>query len=160
MSVAEVSRDRVEGRLASLEQAYSSFPVNQTTLSVAPNVYERARERCRDGLVEVYVTVRNDADEVLLVEGDDQWAVPHAEPGSGDRLEERARRAVREDSGVECTITDLRKTIIVSLRDEDDPEREPVYRLITVFAGEHVAGSPDGAVQWRATLPDSALPSF
>ena len=84
MRVADLSKDRVAERLGALEEAYSSFPVNQTTLSVSGDAYERARERCTTGLADVYVQVYDDAGEVLLVESDDGLTVPHAEPGTDE----------------------------------------------------------------------------
>ena len=70
MSVGEVSRERVEQRLVSLDEAFESFPVNQTTLTVAPETYRQVREQAQQGLVDAYVQLSNDAGQVLLGEGD------------------------------------------------------------------------------------------
>jgi len=158
MSVTELSRDRVEGRLASLEETYSSFPINQTTLSVSTGVYERAHERCEAGLVDVYVTVYNDAEDVLLLENEDAWELPHAESATGERLEERARTEVRNATGVRCSITGVRRVTILGLLDETEADCDPVYQLVAVLSARHVEGSPGEAVEWRSTLPDSARP--
>lgn len=160
MSVAEVSRERVEERLAALEESYSSFPVNQTTLTVTGAVYERARERCRGRLVDVYVQVFDDDENVLLVEGDGSWVVPHCEPESDERLEAGARRALGEETEVDCRITGLRRATILGVLDEEAPERAPVYRLVAVFVGEHVDGLPGEGAAWHSQLPDSALPTY
>ncbi|ELZ22804.1 hypothetical protein C475_16921, partial [Halosimplex carlsbadense 2-9-1] len=86
MSVAEVSRDRVEERLVALEDEYSGFPINQTTLTVPSDAYERAGERCERGIVDAYVQLYNDSDDVLLVERDGEWVVPHGEPATTERV--------------------------------------------------------------------------
>ncbi|PSP51619.1 hypothetical protein BRC67_07185 [Halobacteriales archaeon QH_3_68_24] len=90
MAVVEVSREVIEERLGALEEAYPSFTVNQTTLSVSPEAYDRAREQCRDGVADVYVQVHNEADDVLLVEGHREWTVPNVR----GRLRRRTGRGV------------------------------------------------------------------
>jgi len=169
MSVAEVTRDRVEERLAALEEDYSGFPVNQTTIAVSRAAYERASERCERGIVDAYVQLYNERDDVLLVEDDDEWVVPHAEPRTGKRVVADTERAVREHTGIDCTLVDLTRVTILGVRDEDDPDRPPVYRMIAVFTAEadrqagasadpSEAATADG-VRWHPTLPDSAVPT-
>lgn len=158
MSVADLSGDRVAERLGALEEAYS-FPVNQTTLSVSRTAYERARERCAEGLADVYVQVSNDAGDVLLVERSGEWVVPHAKPDRGERLEVATQRAVAEWTGVDCRLTELERATILGVRNESDPDCEAVYRLVIVFGGEHVGGVPGEGAAWHADLPESAFPS-
>jgi len=158
MRAVELSGERVADRLGALEEAYAPFPVNQTTLSVSEAAYERARERCAAGFADVYVQVYNGADEVLLVEHDGEWVVPHAEPARSERLEGGTRRALAEQTGVECRLTALERVTILGVRHEDDPQREPVYRLVAVFAAERTGGAPQEGVAWHADLPESALP--
>lgn len=159
MSTADLSGDRVADRLGVLEEAYASFPVNQTTLSVSTETYERARERCSNGLADVYVQVYDEAENVLLVESGGGWVVPHAEPRVEERLETGTRRILAERTGVECRLTDVERATILGVRHESDTARDPVYRLVAVFAAEHVAGAPADGAAWHADLPDSALPS-
>jgi len=175
MSVAEVSRDRVEERLVALEEAYSGFPINQTTLAVPSDAYERASRRCERGIVDAYVQLYNDNEDVLLVDRDGEWVVPHGEPGTGERVVPGTEAAVREVTGVECSLTELSRVTILGVRDEDDPDRPPVYRLVAVFVAEtdgdgaaDDAPAPDGTddgeagpddVRWHPTLPESAVPS-
>lgn len=160
MPVAELSRERVAERLTGLQESYDSFPINQTTLTVATDAYERARDRCQRGLVDAYVQVSDDDGDVLLVERDGGWVVPHAEPGPGKRIETGARQAVRERTGVECSVTGLRRVTILGVRDVGDRERPPVYRLVAVFTADRVAGSPADGSAWHADLPESALPTY
>ncbi|MFB6139319.1 MAG: NUDIX domain-containing protein [Halosimplex sp.] len=172
MGVAAVSRDRVEERLASLEEAYSGFPIDQTTIAVPREAYERASERSERGIVDAYVQLYNERGDALLVERDEGWTVPHGEPGIGERVVPGTERAVRERTGVDCEITDLGRVTILGVRDEEAPDRGPVYRLIAVFTAETTAdaeaGGADGVatdgttadgVRWHSTVPDSAVPS-
>ncbi len=183
MSVAEVSRDRVEERLVALEDEYGGFPINQTTLAVPSDAYERAGERCERGIVDAYVQLYNDSDDVLLVERDGEWVVPHGEPATSERVVPGTEAAVREATGVGCSLTDLTRVTILGVRDEDHPDRPPVYRLVAVFVAEaDESGSTDRVsavdaaegrgelradagddrtpegVRWHPTLPDSAVP--
>jgi ADP-ribose pyrophosphatase YjhB (NUDIX family) len=160
MSVAEASRDRVEQRLAALERAYDSFAINQTTLTVGADAYRRARERCDEELVDTYVQVYNDDDDVLLVENGESWTVPHAEPRRTERLETGVRRAVDDQTGVTCEVTDLDRVTILGVRNEEDPDRSPVYRLVAVFVADYRDGAPGDAVAWHSELPDAALPAY
>lgn len=160
MPVADLSRDVVEERLGALEEAYASFPINQTTLSVPSNAYRRARDRCRVGVVDVYLQVYDDAGDVLLVEGDRDWVVPSVQPPTSAPLEFGVSSALAEQTGVECRITDLERVTILGVSHEGDPDRETIYRLVAVFAAEHTAGSPGPNAAWRAELPESALPDY
>lgn len=169
MSVAEGSRERVEDRLVALEEDYSGFPVNQTTLAVPRGTYERASERCERGVVDAHVQLYNAEDDVLLVEDDDEWMIPHIEPRASDRVVPGTERIIRERTGLDCGITGVKRVTILGIRDEDDPDRPSVYRLSAVFTaegtreGESLAEEvPVGAtedIRWESTLPDSAVPS-
>jgi len=169
MSVAEVSRDRVEERLVALEDEYSGFPINQTTLTVPSDAYERAGERCERGIIDAYVQLYNDSEDVLLVERDGEWVVPHGELATTERVVPGTEAAIREATGVGCSLTDLTRATILGVRDEDDPDRPPVYRLIAVFVAETEGSDATGRVstadatpedvRWHPTLPESAVPS-
>ncbi|MFB6195172.1 MAG: hypothetical protein ABEI80_03300 [Haloplanus sp.] len=160
MAVADLSRDVVEECLGALEEAYASFPVNQTTLSVSPDAYRRARDRVNEGLADVYVQVYNDDDDVLLVDGDREWVVPNVTPPANVSLELGVSDAVAETTGVECELTDLERVTILGVCHEGDPERETVYRLVAVFVGERTSGAPGEDAAWHSDLPDSALPRY
>jgi ADP-ribose pyrophosphatase YjhB (NUDIX family) len=160
MAVADLSRDVVEERLGALEEAYASFTVNQTTLSVAPETYQRARDRFTEGLADAYVQVYDDGDDVLLVEGEREWVVPSVSPPSDDPLERGVSRAVADHTGVECAVTDLERVTILGVCDQEEPERATVYRLVAVFTAERTGGAPEENAEWHSDLPDSALPRY
>jgi ADP-ribose pyrophosphatase YjhB (NUDIX family) len=159
MAVADLSRDVVEERLGALEEAYASFTVNQTTLGVSQGTYDRVRDRCTEGLADVYVKVSDDAGDVLLVEREGGWEVPSVRPPASDSLEIGVTRRLAAETGVECRITDLERVTILGVCHEDDPERGTVYRLLAVFDAEHTAGTPVSGVDWHSQLPESALPT-
>lgn len=158
MSVAEVSRERVEQRLARLDDAFDSFTVNQTTLSVSEAAYERARNRCQTSLIDAYVQVYDDDGDVLLVADDDGAVVPHAQLRRETELRDGAREVVRDLTGVDCEVTGLRRVTILGVCDEDAPECSPVYRLVTVLTAERTGGSPDPDAGWYDDVPESAFP--
>lgn len=160
MAVADLSRDVVEERLGALEEAYASFAVNQTTLSVPPEAYRRARDHFTEGLADVYVQVYDEDDDVLLVEGDREWVVPSVKPPSDAPLELGVCRALAEDVGVECEVTDLERVTILGVCHEDDPDRATVYRLVAVFAARRTGGTAGDDAAWHSDLPDSALPRY
>ena len=160
MPVAERSRERVQSRIATFEETYDSFPINQTTLSVSAAAYRRARERCHEGTVDAYVRIHGDSDDVLLVDGDDGAVVPNVVLGPEERLEAGARRAVSEATGVECSVTSLDRVTILGIRNDDDPDHDPVYRLVVVLTGSYVDGTPTADAAWHPTLPETAVPRY
>jgi 8-oxo-dGTP pyrophosphatase MutT (NUDIX family) len=69
-----------------------------------------------------------------------------------------ATRAVREEVGVECTVTDLAQVHL--LYADDGTGREPVPRPFALFVARHESGEPRAvgegveAARWWSTLPD------
>jgi len=159
MATVGSSGDVIADQMGALEEAYAGFPVNQVTLSVSREAYERARERCSEGFVDVYVEVYNESGQALLVERDGEPVVPHARPCRDERLETGVRRRIRERTGVECRVTDVQRATILGVRDETTPDPDPVYRLVAVFVAERTGGSPSGDAVWRSGIPESALPN-
>ncbi|MFB6307770.1 MAG: NUDIX domain-containing protein [Haloarculaceae archaeon] len=152
MGVGEQSRRRIRERLDRLEQRYGSFPVNQTTLRVPREAYERAVDRSESGLADVYVEVRDD-DDVLFVRGDDAWQLPHGQTEAGESLEAGARRLVRESTGVDVRIDGLVRATIAGLRNGADPNAEPVYRLVVVFIARATESIDSEDARWRESSP-------
>jgi len=159
MSVGEVSRERVEQRLVSLDETFDSFPVNQTTLTVSPETYRQVRERTEQGLVDAYVQLYDDADRVLLDSADGEGVVPSVEPSPGETIVDGVCRAVDDLTGVDCSLTGLERVTILGVCREDADDPDPVYRLVVVFAGDAVGGTPGSGFEWVDTVPESALPA-
>lgn len=160
MSAADLSGDRIADRLGALEDGWASFPVNQTTLSVSPDAYERARRRCESGLADVYVQIYDEEDDVLLVEGDDGWVVPHAQPDPDVSLERGTCRALAEQTGVQCELTALERATILGVRNDADSDVEPVYRLVAVFGADRVGGSPAPGAAWHSDVSGAEPPTY
>ncbi|MFB6183276.1 MAG: NUDIX hydrolase [Haloarculaceae archaeon] len=159
MDISSRSRERVASRIERLEETYESFPVNQTTLAVPARGYERALERSKKGLADVYIEVYNDDGEVLLVHSEGSREIPRGQTKSNESLEAGARREVRESAGVECTIEDIHQATIFGVVDEDDADRDPVYRLVVVFVGRFEGAVTKGAsVEWHHEMPEHVRP--
>lgn len=147
-------KDRVEGRLAALEDRYGSFPVNQTTFTMSGPRYERVRELHGEFLVSAYVEVRNEDDEVLHIEDGGTLELPGVETDGGQQLEPEIRETVREDAGVECAIEEVEEANIAGIRNGDNPDAETFYNLIVVFSGSRSAGSVTERAEWQSTTED------
>jgi ADP-ribose pyrophosphatase YjhB (NUDIX family) len=157
MNLAGRSRDHVEDLLAELEDGYGSFPVSQTTVSVPAGCYEETVREWRQAVARVDVHVRNEAGEVLVLADDDEVRPPGSAVGPDESIEERARRAVIRSVGVECRIDGLQAVTIAGVQSEHDVEADPVYRLVALFAGTHVGGTPAADCHWHADPPASQL---
>jgi len=156
MNLAGRSRDCVEDLLAELEAEYGSFPVSQTTVSVSSGCYEETAREWEGTVGRVDVHVRNDADEVLVLPDGEEVHVPASTVGSGGSIEDLARSAVRS-AGVECRIDGIEAVTIAGVRNEDDAEADPIYRLLALFSGTHVGDTAPAEGQWSAEPPESQL---
>jgi hypothetical protein len=153
MDTVARSRDQVEAALATLEASYDAFPVNQTSVTVPPALFEAVSERCRAGTARIDVYVRDDRGRVLVVERDDDPLAPSVVVDRAASVPDRAREAVRSRTGVEFADAAVREATIAGVRDERDPEADPIYRLIALLDGEHVAGDPGPRTCWTAEPP-------
>ncbi|MFC6862171.1 NUDIX hydrolase [Halomicroarcula sp. GCM10025817] len=130
------TREDVQDRLERLEQVYGAVTVNQTTYEVDDERYRRvATGSGREG-AEVHVVVRNEADDVLVREGERGWTVPRGQIAGEETPEAAAKRIVRENVGVNCVIEDIDSAIITGYCNSDDPSAETVYQLVIVFAAD------------------------
>ncbi|WP_335999787.1 NUDIX hydrolase [Halorientalis halophila] len=157
MNLAGRSRDHVESLLSALDDSYESFPVTQTTVSVPSETYDPIARKWRQEVARADVHVRNDAGEVLVSTDEEGPRAPSAIVAAGESLEEGARRAVTRSLGVECRLDGLAGVTIAGVQHEDDADANPIYRLLVVFTGQRVAGTPSRASEWRAEPPDSQL---
>jgi len=148
MRVVEHSSASVETALSDLETAYGPFPVNQTTVSVSPERYERARGAVGGDWIDLYAMVRNGDEGVLHVDATGGRVLPGVSVGDGDSLEPNLREKVRGSAGVECRIGEVAEARIVGIRDRSRDDCETVYRLAVVFEAEHRAGSAGERAVW------------
>jgi hypothetical protein len=145
MGVVESSRGAIESQLSALHETYDSFSVEQTTVPVSSARYERERERIEDGLIEVSVRVRNDESEILHTAGESP-ELPSTTVTDVADIDDAARAAVRQATGVDCSLVGLDQVHILGVHDAD---RETLYRLAVTVEAVHDAGDADGV--WRST---------
>ena len=160
------SRERLADWLADLRERYAAFERVEKRWELAPEAYERDRERIaagENGGAGIWVT--NDAGEVLLVrnEGEEGWADPGGKREAGESFEAAARREVREETAVEATITGVREAHVLELVDETDLDRPALASLIVIFDGDYTGGDPRpregeiAAAEWIASPPECVL---
>jgi hypothetical protein len=155
MKSAGGPRDVIGEGIDSLQRHHGPFPVNQTTLSLAPEAYRDAVERASDGFADVYVRVENDDGDVLHVQTDGRSRVPRCVGRSTKPLAERARNAVREATGVQCVIDEIVRVTIAGVRNAANSDADTVYRLLVLFEASHAAGQArDGSWQAEPQIPE------
>jgi hypothetical protein len=140
----------VEDYLTGLERLYDSFPVNQTTVSLPHEQFERVRGRRDARIVDAYAEVRNDDNEVLHVENDGAMALPGETVDLSQHIESQVCDAVEEAAGITCSVEGIESATIAGLRDEDAPDRETCYHLILVFEASHLDGTTTEDAYWKA----------
>lgn len=157
MDVVERSRDRVEELLSALESEYESFAVRQTTATVPSAYYERVHERYRDDVGRVDVHVTNDDGDVLVVGTEDEPRLPSAYVSDAGAITSAGRCAVETTTDVACAVDGLDAVTIVGVHDDAAPDGDPIYCLVALLRGEHVAGEPSGECRWATEPPTTDL---
>lgn len=150
MGVVEQTSGAVESQLTSLEETYGSFSVNQRTVTVPTEQYERrcGKEGCRR--IDLYAKVHNDDAEVLHVEREGTTVLPSAETTIDAALEQAARETVESEAGIRCRIEGLEAVTILALQDGDDTDRETVYTLAVQVEATHTGGTTDADAVWES----------
>jgi len=151
MGVVERSSANVESCIAMLEKSYSSFSVNQTSLSVSPDQYKQARAEARKDRVDVYAKVHNENGEVLHVRQQGTVTLPSTTTAVGRSLELEACDVVQDVTGVECSITGVDRATILGISNAEDPECGTIYRLAVLFDATYDAGSTTERAVWQQT---------
>jgi ADP-ribose pyrophosphatase YjhB (NUDIX family) len=161
MGIAERSRARVEDLLADLERGYDSFPVNQTTLTLPADRFDRARREYGDGTVDTYVRIANDDGEVLSLVDEGAQDLPGAVWHPNEAVEGDLERTVAAETGVDFSIEGLSEVTIAGLSnaDADEGEEATLYRLLVVFEASYEEGEPVEGVEWQAEAADPS-PAF
>ena len=163
MSITDRSRRRVDRALSSLRERFGEFAVDEQVWERSPPAYDAVRERFAAGTLGGAVAwLTNEDGEVLLVRHADRegWAGPGGKHEPGESLSETVRREVREETGVDCRVTDVRLAQRIEFRDETDPDRPPIERLIPIFGARYEGGEARSredviaAVRWFDDSPD------
>lgn len=153
MSVTERSRRYVRSVLDRLESEHDAFPVREETWEVARDEYREIRDRFEAGTVGgAGAWVANDDGEVLLIRDQDRagWGDPGGKHEPGERLEETARREVKEETGIDCALTGIVEARIIEILTEGPADPPSIVRLIVLFEAEHLSGAPrprDGEIE-------------
>ena len=163
MTIEEATRREVNRRLARLESTYGEFPVIEETVTNDPEFFEHGVTLAKSGWIgDAGAWVTDEDDRVLMIRHEDdpgRWGVPGGGHEPGETLGETARREVREETGVECSITDVlraRRKIVVL---ETDPDRR--FQMLTAwFEADYDRGKIDSSdnevleARWFDEPPD------
>ncbi|MFC7137815.1 NUDIX hydrolase [Halobaculum litoreum] len=166
MNVEKKTREEVSRRIDRLQERYGPFPVHEETVENNPDYFKQGEEMAEEGWIgDAGAWITDDADRVLLIrhEGSpNEWGIPGGGHKPGETMEETTRREVREETGVECTITGVnyarRKTIVLT----PNPD-ERYYMLTVIFNVEYDGGSisiSDEEVleaKWFSEPPENVL---
>jgi len=151
MGVVERSSANVKSCIAALEESYSSFSINQTSIAVSPAQYEQACEEAREDRIDLYAKVRNDDAEVLHVQKQDAVALPSTSTAVDRSLELAVCDAVAEVTGVECSITAVDRATIIGISNAEDDDCGTIYRLAIVFEATRESGTANADAVWQRT---------
>lgn len=154
------SRERVDALADSLREEYGEFRTVEKTWRHPPHMYEGLVERFEAGdSGGAGAWVHDEEGRVLLVrEGPSGWTDPGGKRESGEDLAETARRAVREATGVEVSVTGVLELHEVTVYDGTDPDRPHLLEPIVTYLARHESGDPapgEGveAVEWFEETP-------
>lgn len=139
----------IEESLSGLERRYGSFPVNQTTVSLPHERFERAAETHDPFVVDAYAEVRNGNRDVLHVEDDGAMELPGCAVDVREHIETQVCDAVEQATGAECVVEGIESATIAGLRDEDIPEADTLYHLVVVFEAEYQDGTLAKDADWQ-----------
>jgi len=154
MGVVEQSSGAVESYLTTLEETYGSFAINQRTVAVPAEQYEREREKSGAGQIDVHAKVENDQSEVLYVEDNGTTALPSTTTTAHDSLKPAIQAEIFKIAGIECLLSDISAVTILGVRDADNEGRKTVYRLAVLFDGNHKSGSINDHAEWKQYDPN------
>lgn len=143
MPAGESNREEIDRRLERLQERYGPFPVEEATATNDPEFFEHGRRLAEEGwLGDAGAWVEDEEGHVLLVRhagAPERWGTPGGGHEPGESFAETAVREVREETGVECSITGVfwcrRKTIV----HEENPDRR-LWMLTVEFEADHVGG--------------------
>lgn len=156
----EINRETVERRRDRLREAYPGVTVHHETETVDDDLFAELREISRDGytgggyawvvrdpedaaaLTESMPDAVDEGQRVLMIlgRGGTAWGLPGGGREEGERYEEAAVREVREETGVDCEITDcflVCHRVTVSDGDHDDR----LHTLWSFFDADYADGS-------------------
>lgn len=167
MTVRDEMAAFVENQIETLEERYGQFPIRHTETVDGPDRFEGAVAMASDGWRgDAGVLPRDDEGRYLLIrheKASGEWGVPGGGHEPGERMAETARRECREETGLDCTLTDVISARIKTIRHETESDR--TLPMLTVwFEGSTQPGeltSQDDEivdVAWFEEFPEDLSP--
>lgn len=138
------TRKRVARELERLEDEYGSVSLCEETVTNEPEYFEHGRELAREGWIgDAGAWVTDNDDRVCLIRhkgAPDTWGTPGGGHEPPETLAETARREVREETGIECSLTGIywarQKTVVL----KSDPSQR-LSMLTVEFEAEYERGT-------------------
>ncbi|WP_330632504.1 hypothetical protein [Halocatena halophila] len=143
--------------LDGLRETYDSFSINQSSVTVDHETFERVAERATTHVVDVDVKVQRES-SVLVVESDGMVRAPHGTVTVEESgLESGAHRLVENQTGIDCHVVDVLSATILTITDKSRTGRDPVYRLSVLFEAIYEGGEPEGTARWQSGAATSTV---
>jgi ADP-ribose pyrophosphatase YjhB (NUDIX family) len=142
MDLGEHTQTAVAARIARLHDEYDPGPVQEVTYKYGPDDFAKTREMVQQGEIGYAgAWVTDDRNRALLIRQDTAsgWVIPGGGTQADELLEATARREVREETGIECSITgvdSVRRQVHVH---ESNPE-ERVFMVSVTFEARYEGG--------------------
>lgn len=183
MSPTHINRERIDRREQRLADEYGIDYRENETVTVDPDQFPREVEMAREGYIgSSYVwivrrpqqadpltesmpdDVETTQDRALMIlgRGGQAWGIPGGGQEGDETFEEGALREVREETSVECRITDL---FGVRRERRTSPEHDEVlHNLRVVFEGQYQDGQISiqpgelSGAAWMARRPREVHP--
>lgn len=137
-------REDVDRRLATLRERFGPFPVAEETVENEPALFEAGRSMAADGWRgDAGAFVTDPEGRLLLVrhaDAPDAWGVPGGAHEPWESFAGTARREVREETGVDCAVTDVWRARRRTFVHADEPERR--LEMLTVWFEADVESGP------------------
>ncbi|SEK98633.1 NUDIX hydrolase [Haloferax larsenii] len=146
MDIEERTRNEVQRHLGQLRNKYGEFPLDQERVTNEPDFFKKGVRLAEEGWIgDAGAWVTDDEGRVLLIRhsnSPDEWGTPGGGHEPGESLEETARREIREETGVECSLTGVywarQKTIV----HENDSNKQ-ISMLTIEFEADYTGGELD-----------------
>ena len=164
MTLAERSRSVVETTIATLRDEYGRFDVLGETEERSRTGFGRKREQlAHRGIGTASVFVLNEDDQVLMTRlptAPAVWSIPDGTLEVAERPAAAAVRAVRETTGVTCSIDDVFQVRRIRTSLLDRPNAPVLHDLQIYFEGTYEGGVPRPrgdvrAVRWQSSPPSA-----
>jgi ADP-ribose pyrophosphatase YjhB (NUDIX family) len=165
MAVEDDASTAVAAEIDRLRERFGDFLVDETRVENDPDYYEHGLDLVRENgmLADAGALVHDARDRLLLIRHPDApetWGTP----GGGyevddDSLTETAVREVREETDIDCEVTDVLAARVKTIEHRDEPRS---YPMLTVEFGARGSGTVSAAAdeevleaQWFAEPPEA-----